>query len=116
MWTKGTKSLYLLPSDEVVVGLLVNEVLYYKGKYRVKAVTESLGYLVVETLEEFDDYANGEKVKVAVGERRIVPRDTVHKRKSLTPPAKEHSYELQMERKLERLVDKEEKKQNSEKT
>jgi Leu/Phe-tRNA-protein transferase len=61
-------------------------------------------------MEEFEDEVEGEKVTVRVGERRIVPPNTVHKRKSLPPPIKEHTYELKMEKKLKRLVAEEEKK------
>jgi hypothetical protein len=85
------------------------EVRYYKGKHEVKVVTKSAGYWIVEALEEFDDVVDGEKVTVRVGERRIVPSNTVRKRKSLPPPIKEHAYELKMEKKLKRLVAEEEK-------
>jgi hypothetical protein len=88
---------------------------YYKGKHEVKVVTKSAGYWIVEAMEEFEDEVEGEKVTVRVGERRIVPSSTVRKRKSLPPPAKEHAYELKMEKKLKRLVAEEEKKQNEKK-
>jgi len=87
----------------------MGEVQYYKGVHKVKVVTESEGYWIIEALEEFDDDVDGEKVSVKVGERRIVPSDMVHKRKYLPPPVKEHVYELEMEKKLKRLVDEEEK-------
>ncbi len=87
------------------------EVRYYKGKHKVKVVTESAGYWIVEALEAFEDVADGEKVTVKVGERRIVPSNTVHKNRDLPPPVKEHEYELKMEKKLKRLVADEEKKQ-----
>jgi hypothetical protein len=93
----------------------MNDTRYYLGKYKVKVVTQSLGYLIVEALEEFEDNVDGEKVKVAVGERRIVPIDAVHGRKYLAPPVKEHAYELQMEKKLKQLIENKEKAQNSEK-
>jgi len=86
------------------------EVRYYKGKHEVKVVTKSVGYWIVEAMEEFEDEVKGEKVMVRVGERRIVPPDTVHKRKSLPPLVKEHTYELKMEKKLKRRVAEEEKK------
>jgi hypothetical protein len=89
----------------------MSEVWYYKGVYKVKVVTESEGYWIVEALEEFEDDVDGEKGKVKVGEQRIVPSDTVHKRKYLPHPVKEHAYELKMEKKLKRLVAEEEKKQ-----
>jgi hypothetical protein len=80
------------------------EIRYYKGKHKVKVLTKSKGYWIVEALEEFDDVVDGEKVTVKVGERRIVPSNLVRKQKSLPPPVKEHSYELKMEKKLKRLV------------
>jgi hypothetical protein len=89
----------------------MSEVWYYKSVHKVKVVTKSAGYWIVEALEEFEDDVDGEKVKVKVGEQRIVPSNTVHKRKYLPPPVKEHAYELKMEKKLKRLVAEEEKKQ-----
>jgi Leu/Phe-tRNA-protein transferase len=91
------------------------EIRYYKGKHKVKVLTESVGYWIVEALEDFEDVMDGAKVTVQVGERRIVPISTVHKQKSLPPMVKEHAYELKMEKKLKRLVKEEEKKQNKEK-
>lgn len=88
---------------------------YYLGKYKVKVVTQSLGYWIVEALEEFEDNVDGKNVKVAVGERRILPIDAVHERKYLALPVKEHAYELQMEKKLKQLIEKQEKAQNSDK-
>ena len=88
---------------------------YYKGKHKVKVVTESAGYWIVEALEEFDDVVDGAKVTVKAGERRIVPSNTLHKQKSVPPPIKEHAYELKMEKKLKRLVAEEEKKQSEKK-
>ena len=88
----------------------MSDVWFYKGVHKVKVVTESEGYWIVEALEEFDDDVGGEKVTVKVSEQRIVPSDAVHKRKYLAPPIKEHSYELKMEKKLKRLIAEEEKK------
>ena len=92
----------------------MGDVWFYKGVHKVKVVTESEGYWIVEALEEFEDSVDGEKVTVKVGEQRIVPSDKVYKRKYLPPPVKEHVYELQMEKKLKRLVAEEEKKQGEE--
>jgi len=89
----------------------MSEVWYYKGVHKVKVVTESAGYWIVEALEEFEDDVDGEKVTVKVGEQRILPSDMVHKRKCLPPPVKEHAYELKMEKKLKRLIAEEEKEQ-----
>jgi len=88
----------------------MSEVWYYKGVHKVRVVTESEGYWIVEALEEFEDDVAGEKVKVKVGEQRIVPSETVYKRKYLSPPVKEHAYELKMEKKLKQLVAEEEKR------
>jgi hypothetical protein len=88
----------------------MGEVWFYKGVHKVKVVTESEGYWIVEALEEFEDNVGGEKVTVKVGEQRIVPSEAVHKRKYFAPPIKEHAYELKMEKKLKRLVAEEEKK------
>jgi Leu/Phe-tRNA-protein transferase len=93
-----------------------NEIRYYKGKHEVRVVTKSVGYWIVEAMEEFEDEVEGEKVMVGVGERRIVPSNTVRKRKSMPPLIKEHAYELKMEKKLKRLVAKEEKKQSGKET
>jgi hypothetical protein len=87
----------------------MSEVWYYKGVHKVRVVTESEGYWIVEALEEFEDDVAGEKVKVKVGEQRIVPSETVYKRKHFAPPVKEHAYELKMEKKLKQLVAEEEK-------
>jgi len=46
----------------------MSEVWYYKGVHKVKVVTESEGYWIVEALEEFEDDVDGEKVTVKVGE------------------------------------------------
>jgi hypothetical protein len=92
------------------------EIRYYKGKHRVKVVTQSAGYWVVEALEEFIDVIDGEKVMVKIGERRIVPSNTVYKHERIPPPIREHAYELKMERRLKRLVAEEEKKRNEEET
>jgi hypothetical protein len=85
---------------------------YYKGKHKVRVVTESVGYVTVEALEDFEDVVDGEKVTVKVGERRIVPVGDVHDQKTLPPMVKEHAYELEMEKKLKRMVAEEEKKEN----
>jgi len=78
--------------------------LYYKGLYKVKVVTESDGYWIVEALEDFDDNVDGERVTVKTGERRIVPPADLHKKKTLSPPIPEHVYERQLEKKVKRMV------------
>jgi hypothetical protein len=92
----------------------MSEIRYYKGKHKIKVVTKSKGYWIVEALEEFEDSVNGEKVTVKVGEQRIVPSEAVHERKYLAPQIKEHIYELKMEKKLKRLIAAEEEKKPSE--
>ena len=87
----------------------MSETQYYKGKYKVKIVTESVGYLTVEALQDFEDVVEGEKVIVKKGETRIVPTVEVCRQKGLAPMVNEHAYELQMEKKLKRIVAKEEK-------
>jgi hypothetical protein len=87
----------------------MRDVWYYKGVHKVKVLTESEGYWIVEALEEFEDDVDGEKTTVKVGEQRIVPSESVHRRKFLAAPVKEHAYELKMEKKLKRLVAEEEK-------
>jgi hypothetical protein len=89
---------------------MTEEIRYYKGKHKVKVVTKSAGYWIIEALEAFEDVVEGEKVTVKVGERRIVPANTLRKQRSLPPPVKEHAYELKMERKLKRLIAEKEKK------
>jgi len=87
---------------------------FYKGLSKVKVVTESEGYWIVEALEDFEDCSEGEGITVKKGERRIVPQDVLFEKKTLPPMIKEHEYELDMEKKLNRMVtenEKENKKQ-----
>jgi len=77
---------------------------YYKGINKVKVVTESDGYWIVEALEDFEDCSEGAAITVKKGERRIVQPDTLFKQKKLLPMVKEHEYELNMEKKLKRMV------------
>lgn len=90
--------------------VLMTEIRYYKGKHKVKIVTESVGYLTVEALEDFEDVVDSEKTSVKAGERRIVPINEVHKQKTLPPMVREHAYELEMEKKLKKIVAEEERK------
>jgi hypothetical protein len=77
---------------------------YYKGKYKVKVVTESDGYWIVEALEDFKDCLEGEKVPVKAGERRIVQPNELVKEEALPPMVPEHEYELELEKKVRRMV------------
>ena len=78
---------------------------YYKGRYKVKIITESEGYWIVEALEDFKDCLEGEKVPVKAGERRIVQPSELVKEDNLPPMVPEHEYELQLEKKVKRMVD-----------
>ncbi len=86
------------------------QIRYYKGLHKVKVLTESVGYWIVEALEEFEDVVDRQKVTVKLGEQRIVPPNLVYKEKTLPPMVKEHAYELQMEKKLKKMVENEGKK------
>jgi len=92
----------------------MNEIRYYKGKYKVRVLTKSRGNWIVEALEEFQDEVHGERVEVKVGAERIVVPNLLFKRKGLPPPPKEHVYELKMEKRLKNLIAKEEEKKKKE--
>jgi hypothetical protein len=77
---------------------------YYKGLYKVKAVTESEGYWIVEALEDFEDCIEGEKVCVKAGEKRIVQPNDLVKKDAMPPMRTEHAYELQLEKKVKKMV------------
>ena len=83
---------------------------YYKGLFRVKLLTEAEGYWIVEALEDFDDYLEGERVNVKAGEQRIVQPNELHKKKVLSPPIPEHVYERQLEKKVKHMVEEYEQK------
>jgi len=82
----------------------VSEFSYYKGLYKVKILTKSEGYWIVEALEDFEDCLEGKGITVKKGEQRIVPPDTLFEQKKLPPMVKEHEYELNMEKKLKRMI------------
>jgi len=88
-----------------------DDIRFYKGKHKVKVMTESKENWIVEALEPFEDIVNGEKIQVKVGERRIVAPNLLLKRKGLPPPIKEHTYELKMEKKLKHFIEDKEKNQ-----
>ena len=92
----------------------MNEIRYYKGKYKVRVLTKSRRDWIVEALEEFHDEVHGERVEVKVGAERIVVPNLLFRRKGLPPPPKEHVYELKMEKRLKHLIAKEEKKEKKE--
>jgi len=80
-------------------------IFYYKGLHKVKVLTESEGYFIVEALEDFDDSVNGDKVAVKIGERRIVETTKLLKTKILPPMIREHVYELRMEKKVKQMIE-----------
>jgi len=93
-----------------------DDIRFYKGKHKVKVMTESKENWIVEALEPFEDIVNGEKIQVKVGERRIVAPNLLLKRKGLPPPIKEHTYELNLEKKLKYLIEEKEKKNQTKTT
>lgn len=88
----------------------MNDILFYKGLYKVKVVTKSEGYWIIEAQEDFDDTVDSEKVAVKVGEKRIVTPTDLHEKKVLPPPIAEHLYERRLEKKVKQMVEKYEKK------
>ena len=86
--------------------MVLSDLMYYKGLYRVKVVTESEGYWIVEAQEDFEDTADGEKITVRKGERRIVKPNELDKKKTLPPPIPEHLYERKLEKKVKQMVEK----------
>jgi hypothetical protein len=84
--------------------MFLDNSLYYKGLYKVKVVTQSEGYWIVEALENFEDSVDGEKVLVKKGERRIVQPSELHKKKILPPPIPEHVYERRLEKKVKQML------------
>ena len=91
----------------------MSDSMYYKGLYKVKVETKSEGYWIVEALEDFDDFVDGEKVAVKAGERRIVMPTELHNKKTLPPPVPEHVYERRLEKKVKRMVEEYENKTKS---
>jgi len=97
-------SAYICSSPIRLLGILMSELRYYKGVHRVRVVTESKGYYIIEALEDFEDQNENGRVRVKAGDRRIVPVETLFKRKTLPPMVKEHAYELKMEKKLVQII------------
>ena len=87
-----------------------DEIRYYKGKHRVKILTKTTDNWIVEALEPFEDTVNDQKIQVKTKERRIVRPNLLYKQRNLTPPIKEHTYELKMEKKLRQIVQEKEEK------
>jgi len=85
--------------------IILSELMFYKGLYQVKIVTQSEGYWIVEALEDFEDSVDGEKAKVKKGERRIVAPSELFKKKTLPPVVPEHVYERRLEQKIKHMVE-----------
>jgi hypothetical protein len=98
-------TVFIYLQEKYLHGTFMSEIYYYKGLNKVKVITESEGYWIVEALENFEDCSEGEAISVKKGERRIVPSDTLFEQKRLMPMVKEHEYELNMEKKLKRMVE-----------
>jgi hypothetical protein len=77
---------------------------FYRGLYKVKLLTKSEGYWIVEAQEDFEDQQDSKRVQVKVGEQKIVQPTELHKKKVLAPPVPEHSYERGLEKKVKRMV------------
>ncbi len=82
----------------------MSELYFYKGLYKVKVLTKSEGYWIVEAQENFEDYLNDTRVEVKMGEQRIVEPSTLHNKKVLSPPVPEHVYERQLEKKVKDII------------
>ncbi|MGD6935107.1 MAG: hypothetical protein ACQCN5_12965 [Candidatus Bathyarchaeia archaeon] len=81
------------------------KIYFYKGASRVKVVTESEGYWLIEALEDFVDYVDGERVSINVGERRLVPPDALNS-EMVSSKVKTPVFEQQMEKKtIQRMVE-----------
>jgi hypothetical protein len=100
-----------LKTHFMVVTFLTEEIRYYKGKHKVKILTKSAGYWIVQALENFEDIVDGTAVTVKAGEQRIIPDNQLSKHITLPPPIKEHTYELKLEKKVKRMVEEEEQKE-----
>jgi hypothetical protein len=101
---------FLFVERTVISGelLLSENIRYYKGVHKVKLLTKSEGYWIVEALEDFDDFVDSQIIRVKAGEQRIVPASMLSLRMHLEPPIREHAYELNMEKKVKRMIEKEE--------
>ncbi len=82
----------------------MSEIRFYKGRYKVKVLSKNRGKWLVEALEEFQDRAQGKTVEVKLGTQRSITSNLLFKRKTLSPPLKEHVYELKMEKRLKHLI------------
>jgi len=69
----------------------MSKLCYYKGLYKVKVLTKSEGYGIIEALEEFQDHVNYKKITIKAGEKSIVlPADLVGKKTPQTSIPQTH--------------------------
>ncbi len=80
------------------------DIRFYRGLHKVKIVTKSDSYWIVEAQEDFEDYVDEKRTPVKIGEQRIVSPALLFKEMKLPPPIRGHAYELEMEKKLKRVV------------
>ena len=64
----------------------MDKIRFYKGLYKVKVVMESVGFYTIEALEVFEDFVDGKKIKVKIGEQRIVAPVTLYQERTYRPP------------------------------
>jgi hypothetical protein len=83
----------------------MKDIYFYKGLYKVKVLTVSEGYYIIEALENFEDYQDNKRVEVKAGEERIVEPNALHEKKVLSPPIPEHVYERRLEKKVKYMVE-----------
>jgi len=69
---------------------------YYKGLYKVKVLTKSEGYWIIEALEDLQDYMDYKKVTVKLGEKSIVLPTDLHKKKTPLPQMPEQVNERRL--------------------
>jgi hypothetical protein len=91
----------------------IGKTYFYKGVNKVKVVTQSEGYWIVEAQEDFVDFVDGERVAINRGERRLVPPDMLNSEMCLPPMVPEHVYERRMEKQVQRMVADEEAKEKA---
>jgi len=57
------------------------DIYFYRGLYKVKLLTKSEGYWIVEAQEDFEDQQDGKRITVKAGEQRIMQPNELQKKK-----------------------------------
>jgi hypothetical protein len=57
------------------------DIYFYRGLYKVKLLTKSEGYWIVEAQEDFEDQQDGKIIQVKVGEQRIMQPNELQKKR-----------------------------------